>query len=92
MNIREFLESKEIVPEELEVNFEFVRRIDIDMIGHESCPNCNDVLNYRRYPSSSWTYVHRCIACGTIMITFVADRMGGGYLDTVDVYKDKKGK
>ena len=89
MTISEFLKSKEITPEELEDNFNFIRRINVDMIYHKGCPNCDNKLNFYNYPSSAWTSVNMCVACGTIMITYVTDRMGGGNTDRVDVYKDK---
>jgi len=89
ITVYDFLKTKEITPQDLKDNFKFVKRIDIDMINHKGCPNCNNKSNFYDYPSPSWTYVNQCIACNTIMVTYITDRMGGGNTDTVDVYEQK---
>ena len=89
ITIDDFLESKKITQDELKQNFEFVKTIKVDTFEFKKCPNCGDVINYSKYPATSWTEVHRCIACDTIMITFMSDRMSGNYIDTIDVYKDQ---
>lgn len=89
ITILDFLQSKEITPQDLKYNFEFIKRIDIDMLQHKGCPNCNNPSERPTYPSVPWTEVYRCLACDTIMITHVTDGMGGGNTDVVDVYKQK---
>ena len=87
--ISEFLNTKTITEQDLKDNFNFVRMLRVDMSTHKGCPNCNNELNFYRYPAEPWTQVNRCFSCNTIMITHILDRMGGGSLDTVDIYEEK---
>lgn len=89
ITISDFLETKQITEQDLKTNFQFVKRIDIDMIKHIGCVNCNNKSNLYAHDSPAWTHVHHCIACNTIMITFFTDRMSGVHTDTVDVYEKR---
>jgi len=87
ITISKFLKAKEITTQELKDNFTLVRRIRVNMTSNKSCPNCGDTVNYFNHSGEDWTYVNSCVKCRTIMVTYVTDRMGGGNIDTVDVYE-----
>jgi len=90
MNIREFLETKEIKKEELDSHFNLVEQLDIDVVTSLcGCPKCKDTLNVSFFRSPSWTMCFECRACKSMFYVYVADRMGGSNTDVVFVYKEK---
>ncbi len=89
ITITNFLKSKEIDKQELDNNFNLVKTYEIDTQSHKGCPYCGDTVNQSRYPSGAWSTVAECIACQTIRITYISDRMGGCHVDTVYVYEQK---
>mgnify|MGYP006871788161 FL=1 len=90
ITVSKYVDSKQITMKEVEETFQLVKRIDIDMIHHgKECVHCGDTANQYTIPSEPWTGVYHCVACGCLMLTIFADRMGGNHTDTVFVYEQK---
>lgn len=89
LTIFDFFKSKEITADEIQENFHLVKEYDIDMTHHKGCPHCKDTINQYAWKSEPWTSVVECVACKSIILTFISDRMGGNYTDTVYVYEQK---
>ena len=89
LTVNDFFTSKEITAKEIKDQFHLVAEYDIDMIHHKGCPHCKDTANQYGWKSESWTGVIWCIACGSIILTFFQDRMGGIHRDKVMVYEQR---
>ncbi len=89
ITISDYLKTKEISPQDLKDNFKFIKRYNIDMTNYDGCPHCKDRCNQYKYPSGAWANVIHCIACDSIIITYVSDRMGGNNMDVIEVFKQK---
>ena len=89
LTVNDFFKSKEITAKEIKDQFHLVAEYDIDMIHHKGCPHCKDTANQYGKESEAWTGVIECVACGSIILTFFQDRMGGIHRDKVMVYEQK---
>jgi len=90
MKISEFLESKTIKLSELNLNFNEIKRLEVDtQLVFGKCYNCEDKCNQHQYNSESWTKTFYCAKCKTINHVLFADRASGIYTDVIIIYKDK---
>lgn len=88
--IGKFLASKATTTKELDANFVLEKKMEKDAIHTKGCLNCGDNNNQYKYPAESWTSVTHCVACDRIILVYYSDRMGGNFLDSVMVYKEKE--
>jgi len=91
MTISNFVDSKAISLKELEENLQELRRFTVDTraLQEVECKNCKDKNNQHRLPSEPWTACVHCVACDCLVLTVHGDPMGGGYWDSIIVFKDK---
>lgn len=90
MTIQQYLESKEIKPEELSQHFNFIKRFNMDVSGFNGCFNCGDHINVENIRTGAWTNGQWCHKCDCINIAYIQDRMGGIYTDVIDVFQEKQ--
>lgn len=91
MEIRDYIESKEVKQEELNNLFELESESIFDtQVRSLPCPNCGNPNNLYNYPSPSWTSCYHCVNCNRILFIHLSDRMGGVHVDTVFIYKPKE--
>lgn len=89
LSVHDFFKSKQITAKEIKEQFTLVTEYDINMTGYKGCPYCHNQGNQYNKESEPWTGVTHCIACGSIILIFFQDRMGGNRIDKVMVYEQK---
>ncbi len=90
MKILDFLESKTIKLNELDLHFKEIKRVEVDTQRISGkCYNCEDRCNQYQFNSESWTKTFYCAKCKSINTIIFSDRMGGNYTDTIIIYGEK---
>jgi len=70
MKIKDYLQSKNVTPEELEKYFEKSKDFEIDGLIKANCYNCNSLFNVERLRVGSWLIGQYCRSCNAINIIY----------------------
>lgn len=91
MKVFDLVQKFEIdLTRDIEPNLKLYRERDINYLENKGeCYGCGDKLNARKIPSTAWTVVQRCIACKSLNVVIVHDRMAGIGHDTLLIFRDK---
>lgn len=88
MKIKDYLQSKNVTPEELENYFEKVKDFELDGAIKANCYNCNSLFSLERLRVGSSLIGQYCRNCNAIAIIY--PKVFDNEIARVTVYVEKK--